>query len=265
MQSKNALLWSIKSEKSDKVIGYVFGTMHLGTPEAYTFARLAEKYISLSDIFFSETDIDGLNAQDQSVFCLPDGLHLRQLLSQHKYEKYRNIILKFTDFDLNHTSHFLPFYLQSILSTVLLQAQFSTPLDAWLWQYAKNNGIPCHGIEDIEEQKVILNNIPLSLQLKSLGNMCDHMSSWRKKLLHMQKIYARADHIQLYKIARGQAGGLRGLLLFKRNGIISQRMDEMLQKEKVIFVSLGAAHLWGNEGILAHLKRKGLSVRPVFD
>lgn len=264
MQSRNSLLWSVKSGTSDKVKGYIFGTMHLGTPAAYTYSGLAEKYISQSDIYLSETDIDGLNAQQQSVFCLPDGLHLRQLLTQHKYDKYREKILRFTGSDLDHIGHFLPFYLQSVLATIMLEVQYVSPLDAYLWQYAKNSGLPCRGIEDIEEQKEILKNIPLPLQMKSFRDMCDHMSSWRSKLIYMQKIYAAADLKQLYKIARQQSGGLRRLLLFERNNIISQRMNDLLHQEDVIFVSLGAAHLWGNEGILAHLKRKELTVKPIF-
>ncbi len=259
------MLWSIKTRKSSKIIGYIFGTMHLGTPEAYSYAEIAKNYINLSDVYFSETDIDGLHAQDQSVFCLPDGGHIRQLISPHKYEKYREIILRFTSIDLNHYGYFLPFYLQSIMSTILLQVQNETPLDAYLWHYAKNNGIDCKGIEGIDEQKEILKNIPLQTQVKSFRIMCDHMSSWRSKLLSMQEIYARAEINQLYKMARQQAGGLRKLLLFDRNKIISHRIEASIDQENIIFVSLGAAHLYGNEGILAFLKRGGFIVKPIFD
>ena len=74
--------------------------------------------------------------------------------------------------------------------------------------------------------------------------------------------YLRQDIQQLYRVSRKQLGKLRNLLLLDRNKRMAKRMVRMYSNE-THFMAIGAAHLWGDKGVLSLLRKKGMILKPV--
>ncbi|GAB1396229.1 hypothetical protein MASR1M65_10060 [Saprospiraceae bacterium] len=57
-----SLLWELSLSSSDAK-SYVFGTMHAGSDEAYSFYNLAARYITNCTCFANEADLNEMNRE----------------------------------------------------------------------------------------------------------------------------------------------------------------------------------------------------------
>jgi len=75
-------------------------------------------------------------------------------------------------------------------------------------------------------------------------------------------LYQQAELNKLYQKKKKHLGNLRKLLLYDRNLVMAQRLEIQFLKEKT-FVTIGAAHLSGEKGVLRLIKLQGFTIRPV--
>jgi uncharacterized protein YbaP (TraB family) len=80
----------------------------------------------------------------------------------------------------------------------------------------------------------------------------------------MTTLYLEGDIQKLYKATKKGSGKLRKILLFNRNKIMANRIDQFA-KEETFFAAIGAGHLGGEKGVLRLLKLKGWKVKPVLN
>ncbi len=257
-----SLLWKVYKVDAE-VCHYIFGTMHTGTEEAYTFSELAKKYISRVAAYAGEMDLSASSNMDiASHFNLPEGLTLEGVLQPKKFQKARKIILKSFGFDITHYNEKIPFYLSNLLSAKSLPNQKYQPLDYHLWQYAMAEGKQVVGVETVEDQIRVLLAIPLDYQVKTLLDSIRNISSLRKKTLTLNRLYADANAVLLYKLSKKQTGAIRNIMIYERN---ERMVEKILEYYKLnpTFVSIGAAHLPGAKGVLAGLKRAGYKLKMI--
>jgi uncharacterized protein YbaP (TraB family) len=256
------MLW--KFYKNDpEVCSYIFGTMHMSTKEAYTYADVAKKYIQTVSVYAAEMDLnDSKDFQMMQYFLLPEGQMFSSFFRPKQYQKYRNTILKSYKVDIQNFENYTPFFINNYLAELTLNRSESEPLDHYLWSYALSLGKELTGVESLHDQLQILKSIPLDFQIKSFKDTVKNLKAFRKKITALNLLYKRREVQTLYRITKKSMGKIRKLMIYDRNERMTQVTIEIHEK-RPCFVAVGAAHLGGRKGVLSLLKKSGYKVKEV--
>lgn len=234
--------------------------MHLSSAKAFRFVDLAEQVLQSCTYFAAETDV-GLLERAAISYNLPEGQSLRNILGEKKYRKTGAILQKSFGIEWEGYNQLLPFFITSMLAVKCSSVDFPCNLDQKLWQMAVNKGIQTGGLETLEDQKKILEAIPMDFQVRELLHLSSNISAFRKRMKTLQSLYANGDLIQLYRLTKKQTGHIRHTMLHQRNANMMKSILPLMSSHSV-FVAVGASHLGGDIGLLAQLKKRGAVVRP---
>lgn len=225
-----SLLWKVTAPTG--VTSYLFGTIHLPDSTVFFQRDTVLAAVRSSSWYVSELHLDSL--------MMPKVL--TQLLKRPAFLKIMT--------------------LQEKLWTTSRPAR--TTIDQWLWSYAKQRSIARGGIETIDEQLAVFDQIPDSLLLE--GD--EAISTPAMSLDTLVSAYVRED---LELIARlldeakqdDASSTLMDVLTGDRNYIMVERLRKPLTT-KPTFVAVGAAHLPGDDGLITLLRAQGFVVEPVM-
>lgn len=131
-------------------------------------------------------------------------------------------------------------------------------LDAYFQQIALLHNKKVIPLETIDEQSQAYLNITYNKPKPLIESM-----TWTKD--NLLGIYLDGDLDQLEKVMKSQLSVSENayrLLITNRNINMVHGIDSILRKQHV-FIAVGAAHLPGNEGVLALLQQKGYHIRPM--
>ncbi len=261
MMRHNSLLWEL-SKGDNSARSYLFGTMHVKDEKAYQHIKKAQNALCKCSHFYSEINLDKAKLQlDTSHYLLADEASLDKALGQKRFDKMKTIFDRTFSFDLERHKRFLPLIILNMLAESVLREDNHQALDAYLWTAAKKLKLVCDGLETIEEQVSVLTALDLDVQLKMLKEVAENISKYRKSVISLSELYVNEDIVKLYQKTKRSLGALRKDLLYKRNDIMSNRIYFNIQQAS--FYAVGAAHLGGDKGILAKLKRKGITLKPI--
>lgn len=236
--------------------------MHVKSDEAYAYIDMVEDKISSCHYYISELNLNDpeLNNLHQ-YFLLEDG-HLSDLLRPKIYAKWHRVIYKAFQVDLDVIGQYKPLIISNMLAESILTATYDLALDHQLWKYALEQGKSLHGLESAKDQYRILINIPMEYQLKALKDIVKNITKFKAKITKINEYYANRELTKLYKYSKKSMGELRKLMIYDRNEYMAEQLVHYLDKST--FCAVGAAHLPGNKGMLALLKRRGYRVKPIF-
>ena len=260
--SSKGLIWEVSHKDCCK--GYIFGTIHLSKSAIQWPSDVIKGLIEECDVYAAEMDLSeksaGFNGNYQLI---PKGKSLEDYISWKKYVKAKEIINK--AFGVNIGDYR---YLQPILTIHLIDVAISggqgLPLDQLLWNYAHQQNKKVLGLESLQKQIEILQQIPVNTQIRWLLKLSSHVGKYRKNVLSTIKHYNAQEIRRIYSRSKKSLGKYRSLFIYDRNEIMVESIDQLLKESKV-FVAVGAGHLAGNKGILALLKRKGYRFKNVND
>ncbi len=256
------MLW--KFYKSDEVTcHYLFGTIHLSTESAYTFSDLAKKYILEAKVYAAEMDLNESFSMDMTTFFLLDSPQkFTDYFRPKQYAKYKSIIYKALDIDLDQFVLHTPFFINNLIAEASLKKTKNLPLDHYLWNFASSQDKLMTGVESFEDQLKIMKNIPIDYQIKSFKDTVKNISQFKKKIGKLNDLYKSADFRQLYKSSKKSMGKIRKLMIYDRNEFMIGKIINISENNPAFF-AIGAAHLAGNKGIIALLKKKGYIIKKV--
>lgn len=262
--AKESLLWKLTPSNGGPE-SYLFGTMHVRDQRAFGWLDLAKQYVGISDVFATEFDFAETDAEALSVALeLPDGKDLQQFLSAQAWKNLdRYAAKKFkTSADAFRNQH--PMTVSTALSMAFLLEESAHSLDETLWQYARSLGLPTTGVETFADQLETLHKIPFEQHLKGLTWLLKNYDRHKSRLHKMMRRYANGEIQALYRSAKKDAKGMRKVLLYRRNALMSKRFAEIAQ-HRSLFCAVGAGHLAGEKGMLRWLKKAGFKIKPVFE
>ncbi len=260
--TKDSLLWQITPADGGPS-SYLFGTMHVRDARAFGWLDTALSHLADCEVFatefdFSETDNQAL----AEVLRLPNDTSLHQLLKPGVWKKLDYYALKKLGVPAARFDHQHPMMVSTTLTAVFMSEEQAHSLDETLWHAAQAAGKQCTGVETFEEQLQTLKKIPLEQHLKGLTWLLKNFSRQRRRLHKMMNLYAEADLQGLYQAAKKDAKGLRKVLLYDRNKLMTKRFAEIAESQS-LFCAVGAGHLAGQKGMLRLLKKAGFKVRAV--
>jgi uncharacterized protein YbaP (TraB family) len=270
------LLWEVTGNGLSKP-SYLYGTMHVNDPRAFTHMEKISPYLKKCEVLAGEMDLDidpnaSAAAMMPKMFVKGDTT-LQDLLDSAQYQDVKKALQAKMPMMVAMMDKIQPIFLVVFLSDVGKQARTDSnnppPLDLHLQKRAKAEGKEVVGLETLGEQLDAFTSISLQEQAKLLVESVaakqkaeanggkdptiEKMLDWyaEENLDELQKIAIESSSVQVNKN-----------ILLKRNRLMAERIAPKI-KEKSHFIAIGAAHLSGEEGVIALLQKAGFEVKPI--
>lgn len=258
-----------KASKGDENV-YLGGTVHLLRPSDYPLPQPYETAYQDSDALYFETDIRGMNdfsiqARMLGELMYQDDRTLSSVLSPEVYAQLSSYA-QGVGLPMQMMEKFKPGLLVTTLQLLEFQKMGYTPqgVDAFFDSRAMSDGKVVGQFETVDEQIGFLSRmgdgnenqfIELSLEdMKEIETSMDAMvASWRNGDANELSAVFVDDMKQSYPSVYKE-------LLLDRNNNWMPQIEALFAQEGTEFVLVGAAHLVGDDGLLAQLQRRGYTV-----
>ncbi len=258
--TKKTPFWKITRPDSNVV--YIIGTMHVKDERAFIYRDLVEEKILECDAFAAEYALDESQDLNNEHLLFKNGESIYDHLSPKKGDKFRQKVAKYYQMDLDRIQYFKPLVISNIISESIFHANNIQSLDHYFWSFAQENGKFMTGVEQFEDQIIVMEKIPLDYQFKSLADMLNSSKKYKKSLQKIMKQYQNGEIQQIYKSSKKSLGKIKKLLLYNRNVVMADSIEK-LSSEQSIVCAIGVGHLAGKQGVLKLLKNKGFDLEPI--
>lgn len=270
-QTGSPFLWRIQHPDSQNTArsSYIFGTIHIDDQKVMSLTDNVLQRLIVADTLLLELELNANGSVDVlRKMLFTDGRNLTQVVGEETFVEVSEA--------LQNTGNDLPDEILTVLKPwaamlLLIKPDNSsgTFLDKRLADLARNSGIRVQGLETVNEQLSVFDDIAIEDQVLLLQSA---MSSLADKDLAFQQLldaYLEGDLEKIVNIAESQqpknqrlATLINDKLIIQRNQRMFDRMQEQLRAGNV-FIAVGALHLPGEQGLLNKLRQAGYSVMRI--
>ncbi|MGM0480097.1 MAG: TraB/GumN family protein [Bacteroidota bacterium] len=263
---RSSLLWKIESDTMETP-SYLFGTMHLIPREKFFFPDTLDTLITHSDQLVME--IGGLDEQMKAM-------KLMMLDSGNVFDYFteaqRDSLFDFSQEKLGYNEEQMRAMFGKMKPMVLLQmmtkqafGESPASYEMKISTIAKQNEIPVAGLETVEEQVGIFDQLSMEEQVQMvMETMAD--TSGNEQMERMIEMYLEQDIDELFQFTRqAEFGGpsFEDDFILTRNKNWIPQLIALMNGKKQLFVAVGAAHLGGEKGVVQLLRESGFKLTPV--
>jgi hypothetical protein len=259
------LLWRVSGGGTEP--SYVFGTIHVGDPEVLALPQPVGSALDASSVFAMEVLPEPAQMlMFSSLMFFGDGQRLDELLPENLY--FRTVeILNGYQLAEQVIAGMKPW---AAFLTMSYPPETQVVLDLQLLERAGQAGAALHGLESMEEQGRVFNELELSDQVQLLTDTVCHYALLSADFERLKELYLERDLRGMFVHGQRHAFEDNELyervterLLTRRNRVMVERMLPLLESGGA-FVAVGALHLPGADGILALLVERGFEIEPVY-
>lgn len=262
---KQSLLWQVSGNGLSKP-SYIYGTIHIICEEDMNINNVLKQKFSQTNKLFLELDMgdDNTLATAQTLSLLPNGKTLKDFFTTKEYQKIDNFFDNQVGLPLSMFDNMKPIMLISILDSKALPCLLPASYEMTFVQMAKDQKKDIAGLETVQEQMAIFDNMPKERQKKMVLEFIDSFEEEKKSTQHLINLYKKQQLDSVYNLAVSSPdiAASKESLIDNRNKkwipILEKNMHNM-----PCFIAVGAGHLGGNVGILNLLKKKGYTVEPI--
>lgn len=255
------LLWRISGKNLSKP-SYLYGTMHLTDERLFNFSDSLLLAIEQSEGFAIELDPDEMMGlvMEQMFNDIKKAKLLKDVVSKKAFAKYAPLLAKRLKKEQDEiTVKDVVQEQNKWMQEAYNNGTMPTFVDTWLFDIARRQGKWVGGIEDVQDQAGLLEDVFNEQDLEFLT--ADYSVQGKKFLNSMIEMYEKQDISELETFVGDR--GRKDLLLLRRNIKMAYRMDSLSAIRSMVF-AVGAAHLAGDSGVIDLLRKKGFVVEPVF-
>ena len=262
----NTLLWEI-SGKGLKKPSYMFGTFHLlCKDDIHLGANLQSALKDAQEVYF-ELDLDdpatmmgGLTAMN-----MPKGKSLKTLYKPEEYDRIAKFFSDSLKANIAFFNEMKPMMLEALLYPRMMPCKSPSGVDMEVMALAKKEKKEIKGLETIQFQASVFDSIPYEEQATALLKDIDSSAKYRVYFNKMMNIYLGQQTGALTSFLKDTtfSQGENDDLLLKNRNINWVGQLKTILKEKNIFMAVGAAHLFGDNGVIALMRKEGYTVRPI--
>lgn len=260
-----SILWRV-SGKNIQSPSYLYGTIHIQDERVFRYDSTVLNAFKACDAFaveilFDELDMAGLR---QSMM-MPKGQVLSELLSKSDFVLLDSICKVKLGMSAIFMNSMKPFFIASALQQADLPKGAENALDLYLLQKARADGKSCYGVEQYMDQIKAIDAVSMKDQLAMLTEFIhDTTNQSEEEMREMVEAYLRFDLDRMWEMSLDTAlpKKFSKVLIYDRNVTMAKRFVEMAKKQ-TLFCAVGCAHLAGDKGVIALLRKKGYTVEPV--
>ncbi|MBA4197809.1 MAG: hypothetical protein C0459_09665 [Chitinophaga sp.] len=263
--NEKSLLWKI-SGKGIEQPSYVYGTFHLLCAEDFVLPDTLVTLLHTTKQVYFELKLDDalINTKMMQHIKMNDSHELKEYISKENYDSVAAIFQRKSQLPFNLVSQYKPFIVSSLLYPTMLGC---TPVsyENEIMKVAKKDSLPINGLETVEFQLQIFDEVPYSVQAKMLEKTLLDFDKSKKELKELVSIYKSKDINKMQQEVANELeyGQYEDLLIKKRNSNWVPLISKTV-KEKSTFIAVGAGHLGGENGIISLLRKAGFTITPVL-
>lgn len=263
---EKTLLWKITGSGISKP-SYLYGTIHLMCADEIKVSdSLRAKFYSTKKLFL-EINIDDASAMAKTMLQLnmKNDTTLTQLLPKQQYDSLATEFQQLTGLPLSMMNTMKPALVESMVYPSMLGCKSSEAWEQKFSQMAKANNMKTDGLETVDDQLKIFDEIPYKTQAEELAETILQIDSTKKSFTTMLNLYKQKDLQALSVMINKESDfpGYEDMLLLDRN---KKWIPEIIEQAKLqpSFFAVGAGHLGGNYGVINLLKQQGYIITPVY-
>ena len=263
---QNSLVWKISGNGVENP-SYLFGTIHAICPDDFFLPEKLDEIIKITDNLYLEVDMTDpqLGQKMQMGMMNPQMKNIQADLSEAHQKLIDEALIKYMGGGLAQMGALKPWALASMLAIKSgLDCPAPSSYEMELIKLAKANAKSVNGLETIEDQLALFNDIPYDQQLEWLVEAVTEMEDNKALLAQLVAAYKNQDVKALYKLMLEQEEmeKFAEVLLDERNENWIPVMTKAMGEGTNIF-AFGAGHLGGEKGVLNLLKKAGYKVEAV--
>ena len=260
-------LWHIQGEQGEV---YLLGSIHVLPPNIQWRTPAIARGLARSDIYVFEVSQDQsavaeLNSLIQAKGFLPDGQNLRDQVKPASRPDY-DAAVKASGLQSAMVEHERPWLagLQLMFAQIAkLHYAPDSGVDSVLAADATKEQKQTRYLETIAEQFALLAPDDRALEMQEFESSLKDLRDVGGELGPMVKAWSAGDQPMLDKVINGDLDEFpdaRKMLLDDRNKRWVPKIEAMLKEKHVFFITVGAGHLTGPQGVPALLRKDGYKV-----
>ena len=263
---EQGLLWRI--EHSGKTVGHLLGTLHLPDERLLKFPPAVLSAFQGADQVATEIAMDAINIQKLLLaMSYTDGRTLEGVAGKKLYGAVSGLLAKIGLPD-PAVQRMKPWAAMTML--IMPPRTDALPMDLVFYQAAAQAGKNQAALETIEEQVAVFEAEPVKTQLLMLEEVVNNHAQVAALTQRMVEAYLQRDLAALEALADNEElltsaesrrihRAMRARMIERRNVVMARRIEPLFERGNT-FVAVGALHLPGANGLLAHLQRRGYRV-----
>jgi len=264
---ERGLLWKIEGAAARP--SYILGTMHSEDPRVVNLAPAVKTVFEQADSFSAELNMQANNLlQASQRMFYTDKTKLQNIIDRRLYQDSVQLLAEY-DIPEMLVQKMKPWAVAATLS--MPKSSSGLFLDLVLFMQAQAMGKKVYGLETIDEQLAVFEDMPLKQQISMLRDAVREYHASQELLARLLELYVQRDleGIRVLSESYMQKGDAQVAAYFQET-IIDDRNQRMLQrmqprlKEGNAFIAVGALHLSGEKGLLRLLEKQGLRVSSVY-
>jgi uncharacterized protein YbaP (TraB family) len=201
----------------------------------------------------------------QAGMMNPQMKNIKADLSEEDAKIINDALVKAMGMGIDQLGIMKPWALSTMIAVTMgLECKQPAQYEMELMKMAKEKEMPLMGLETVEAQLAVFDNIPYTRQLEMLTDGIKNIEEDKALFVKMVDHYKARDVFGLYKLMleQDEMADFGEYLLDGRNKnwipILTKSMNE-----KACFIAVGAGHLGGENGVIALLRAKGYKVEAV--
>ncbi|WP_299755929.1 TraB/GumN family protein [uncultured Pontibacter sp.] len=266
-KDENALLWKI-SGKGLKKPSYIYGTIHAVCPDKMMISEALQSTVTQTEQLSLELDMDDPNMMTQIMqsAMLPEGQSLKAMLDEEEYSALATYFKASYGIDLIQLDNMKPFMLYTMLLPMLTECKPES-YEQKLMELAHAQQKEVLGIETVKEQMSAVDKLPnelyIDMLVRTVGDITKSKADYREMVeLYMDQDIKGLQELMKRDYTKDDYKKFNDAFLVQRNKNWIPVMEQMAKTKSTLF-AVGAAHLAGEHGVVALLRKQGYKVTPV--
>ncbi len=262
-ESVNSLLWEISGNGLQES-SYLYGTMHVSKRIAFRLDDVFYEALDKSSIIALESDpgtwlensenLDYMGYGQGNGF-VSKGFYTYPFQMKNPRTEELAAYLAFEDSRVNNILYRTDEYAQNF--------EEETYLDMFIYQAGKKFDKPVIALEDLEESSALVGRASMNAMKQKPDEWLQKKMQQQDPMSLLQDAYRNRNITLLDSIDKAMyTEHYLKHMLFIRNRNMAEKLDSIMPTGKV-FTGIGAAHLPGEQGVIAMLRDKGYSVKPL--
>lgn len=261
---QSSLLWKISGNGLTEE-SYLFGTIHIICADQFLMDDRIKNAFESTDQLVMELDMSDPDLQQKmaAISINPGMKNIQEDMDEEAAEALDEFLIESYGAGLAQFGVLKPFVLTSMVMIKQLPCEEVISYEEFFTSLATDQNKPVKGLETVEYQMGVFDQIPAELQLAELAKMVTSDES-EAEFEMMVETYLSEDLDRLYTIMKDSdtMEKYQDIMLDNRNRNWVSVMDAAMKNSSVFF-AVGGGHLAGENGIISLLRIAGYKVEPV--
>ena len=263
------ILWKVQSAQNTI---YLAGSIHVLQKHDYPLHHTFDDAFNQSSRVMFEVDLDGLSSPMAQKNILKKGFYLKGEILKNVLSTYGYALVKTQlaelGFQIAIFHRMKPWMIATVVMTLELKKlgfESAYGVDQHFFEKAQAAGKTIQGLETVEFQLSLFDQLPLSTQEQFLLQTLEELKSLDAQVNEMVKAWKQGNVQRLETLLAGMRNypELYQALIVNRNAAWLPFIESALQERKPVFIVIGALHLVGKKGLVSLLKEKGYLVKQL--